>query len=473
MSLDVRNPRTGEIDYRFDPNTPDELQVIAQRLRSAQPGWEALGLEGRIRVLKAWGERLVAKREQLLEAVCTDTGRYNESGREVDLLPRWIDQWAEAARLTLAPQTRQTCNPNVTSFDNYSPYPVLGVISPWNFPCALSLMDAVPALIAGCAVMIKPSEVTPRFIEPLMATIGDCDTLRDILVYVKGAGDVGAALVDQVDMLCFTGSTQTGRKVAIRGAERFIPVFTELGGKDPAVVLESADIERATSAVLTGSIMGAGHQCFSIERIYVAEGIYDQFVARLAEKAEKISLNFPDIQQGDIGPLIFAPQAEIIRSHLKDALDKGARCLTGGDIETHGGGLWCRPTVLVDVDHSMDIMVDETFGPIMPVMKVSGAEEAIRLANDSSYGLSACVFAGTEDEALAVASRIEAGGISINDAGLAPQFIGDKDVAEKTAFKCSGLGGSRTGAESVKRFVRKRALLSNRSTEPSPWWYKV
>jgi aldehyde dehydrogenase (NAD+) len=473
MSLEVRNPRTGEVDYQFSPTTMDELQAIARRARGAQPAWEALGLEGRIKVMKAWGERLVAHREQLLEAVCADTGRYRESVREVDLLPRWIDQWADVARQTLEFREQQTSNSNVTSFADYSPYPVLGVISPWNFPCALSLMDAVPALIAGCAVIIKPSEVTPRFIEPLMATIGECDTLQDVLVYVRGAGDVGSALVDQVDMLCFTGSTRTGRKVAVRGAERFIPVFTELGGKDPAIVTETADVERATSAILTGSIMGAGHQCFSIERIYVAEGIYDEFADSLSVKAEKISLNFPDIREGDIGPMIFAPQADIIRAHLKDATDKGARCLTGGDIENHGGGQWCRPTVLVDVDHSMDIMVDETFGPVMPVMKVADTEEAIRLANDSSYGLSDCVFAGTEEEALAVARRIEAGGVSINDAGLAPQFIGDKDVAEKTAFKCSGLGGSRTGADSIKRFMRKRALLSNRSSEPSPWWYQV
>ncbi|OEY66115.1 aldehyde dehydrogenase [Marinobacter sp. X15-166B] len=472
-TLEVRNPRTGDVDYKFTPTTADELALICSRAREAQVKWEAMGLEGRIKVLKAWGERLKARRQELLDAVCADTGRFRESEREVDLPPRWIDQWADAARQSLASEAQQTANPLVTSFDDYSPYPLLGVISPWNFPCALSLMDAVPALIAGCAVVIKPSEVTPRFIDPMMATIEECEVLRDLLVYVRGAGDVGAALIDQVDMVCFTGSTQTGRKVAVRGAERFIPVFTELGGKDPAIVLASADIERATSAILTGSIMGAGHQCFSVERIYVVESVYEQFVEKLVEKAKKITLNFPDIKQGDIGPLIFEPQADIILNHLQDAQGKGAECLTGGDIEEQGGGLWCRPTVIVGVDHSMTIMVEETFGPVMPVMKVKDADEAVALANDSDYGLSACVFAGTEEEGLAVARRIDAGGISINDAGLAPHFIGDKDVAEKTAFKCSGLGGSRTGAESIKRFVRKRALLSNRSQQPSPWWYKV
>lgn len=473
MGIEVRNPRTGDVDYEFTPTTADELEAICARARKAQVEWESMGLEGRITVLKAWAERLKAHREELLDAVCADTGRFRESEREVDMPPRWIDQWTEAARLSLTSAAQQTANPMVTSFDDYSPYPLLGVISPWNFPCALSLMDAIPALVAGCAVVIKPSEVTPRFIEPMMATIAECDVLRDLLVYVRGAGDVGSALVEQVDMVCFTGSTKTGRKVAVRGAERFIPVFTELGGKDPAIVLESADLERATSAILTGSIMGAGHQCFSVERIYVVESIHDQFVNKLVEKAKKITLNHADIRKGDVGPLIFEPQASIILNHLQNAIGKGAECLTGGNIEEQGGGLWCRPTVIVNVDHSMTIMVEETFGPVMPVMKVKDAEEAIALANDSEYGLSACVFAGTEEEGLAVARRIDAGGISINDAGLAPHFIGDKDVAEKTAFKCSGLGGSRTGAESIKRFVRKRALLSNRSDQRSPWWYNV
>ncbi len=471
--ISTRNPRTGVNDYEFSATSTAELQQIVERARIAQVAWENLGLEGRIGILEAWGERLKASREKQLAAVCADTGRYNESVREVDLLPRWIQQWAQAGRLSLVSKEKQTGNPTVMSFDDYTAYPVLGVISPWNFPCALSLMDAIPALIAGCSVIVKPSEVTPRFIEPLMESIGQCDILKDILVYVKGAGDLGAALVDQVDMICFTGSTKTGRHVAVRGAERFIPVFTELGGKDPAIVLESADIERATTAILTGSIMGAGHQCFSIERIYVMDAVYDEFVSKLAEKAKKITLNYPDILQGDIGPLIFKQQAEIIEGHIRDAISKGAVCLAGGEIENLGGGLWCRPTVLANTDHSMAVMVDETFGPVMPVMRVKSVEEAIQLANASDYGLSACVFAGTEEEALPVAHRIEAGGISINDAGLAPHFIGDNNVAEKTAFKCSGLGGSRTGAESIKRFVRKRALISNRSNQPSPWWYNV
>ncbi|MCB1675222.1 MAG: aldehyde dehydrogenase family protein, partial [Halioglobus sp.] len=203
VAIEVRNPRTGDVDCEFTPTTTDELKAVCSRARKAQVEWEAMGLEGRITVLKAWGERLQAHREELLEAVCADTGRFRESELEVDLPPKWIDQWAEAARMSLAPEAQQTANPMVTSFADYSPYPLLGVISPWNFPCALSLMDAVPALVAGCGVVIKPSEVTPRFIDPLMKTIEECDVLRDLLVYIRGAGDVGAALIDQVDMVCF------------------------------------------------------------------------------------------------------------------------------------------------------------------------------------------------------------------------------------------------------------------------------
>ncbi|WP_323763971.1 aldehyde dehydrogenase family protein [Marinovum sp.] len=469
-TIEVRNPRTGVADYSFVPTTPSELQDIARAARAAQVDWQALGLEARIAILTHWVEKVDAAAPEIVAAVTADTGRHAESLREIGNIGKWVDRWSAVARKALTLEPTPTANPDIHSFADYSPYPVLGVISPWNFPLSLSLMDAIPALLAGCAVIIKPSEVTPRFVEPLVASIAEVPELAEVLHYVCGAGALGAALVDEADMICFTGSTATGRKVASQAAARFIPCFTELGGKDPAIVLEGADLDRATSAILTGATLATGQQCYSIERIYVHRSLHDAFVAQLAEKARAVKLALPEPDDGRIGPLTFAPQAEIIAAHLADARAKGAEVHSGGEIETHGGGLWCAPTVLSNVDHDMAVMTEESFGPLMPVMAFDTVDEAVRLANDSPYGLSGAVF-GLEDDALAVARRLDLGGISINDAGLAPFFIGDATVAEKTAFKSSGLGGSRLGPDSIKRFLRRKALLVNRSTRKSPWWF--
>lgn len=470
--LEVRNPRNGQADYSFQPTSPDELMAVAERARAAQPSWQALGVAGRAEILQLWKAEIDAAQEALIEAVTLDTGRRRESLREAGNPGKWIDRWSAVAVSALASKPMTTSNPDIISYADYSPYPLLGVISPWNFPLSLSLMDAIPALLAGCAVIIKPSEITPRFVDPLVTTIVAVPELAEVLHYVRGAGDIGAALVDQADMVCFTGSTATGRKVASQAAARFIPCFTELGGKDPAIVLEGADIDRATSALVTGSTLATGQQCYSIERIYVARNLHDDFVAMLAAKAAQVKLAYPGTEDGIIGPLTFAPQAEIIDRHLTDAREKGAIVHTGGEIERLGGGLWCAPTVLSNVDHSMAIMTEESFGPLMPVMAFDTVDEAVELANDSDYGLSGAVF-GPEEQAISVARRIDSGGISVNDAGVAPFFIGAANVAEKTAFKGSGLGGSRLGPDSIKRFLRRKAILVNQSQARSPWWFNL
>lgn len=471
-AMAVRNPRSGVEDYHFTPTSADELAAIVQTARAAQPAWAALGVAGRAEVLARWQVAVETAQPALIAAVTLDTGRHRESLREAGNIGKWIARWSAVAKTALAGDPVTTANPDIASIAEYSAYPVVGIISPWNFPLSLSLMDAIPALLAGCAVIVKPSEVTPRFIDPLMETIRAVPELAAVLHYVRGAGAVGAGLVDQADMICFTGSTATGRKVASQAAARFIPCFTELGGKDPAVVLAGSDIDRATTAIVTGATLATGQQCYSIERIYVHRSLHDDFVAMLTKKAKALKLAQPGMDDGVIGPLTFAPQAKIIAAHLDDARAKGAIVHCGGQIENHLGGLWCPPTVLSNVDHTMDVMMDESFGPLMPVMAFDTVEEAERLANDSPFGLSGAVF-GPEADAIAFARKMDVGGISINDAGVAPFFIGESDVAEKTAFKCSGLGGSRLGVDSIKRFVRKKALLVNRSASRSAWWFDV
>jgi acyl-CoA reductase-like NAD-dependent aldehyde dehydrogenase len=468
LQLRVRNPRTGNVDYCITPPTAEQLAAECTRLREAQIDWWQGGLEQRIEALQQWKQTLLSKKDELTKAVVTDTGRLSVSVLEIDSFISGIERWCRLAPQLLAKEDEKaTAIPFIQLQQEIVPYSLVGVISPWNFPLLLSTIDTIPALLAGCAVVVKPSEIAPRFIQPLVDSIAAVPKLRDVLAYVEGAGDTGAALIESVDLVCFTGSVATGRKVAEAAARRFIPAFLELGGKDPALALASADLELATEAILWGSVVNTGQSCLSIERIYVAQSIFDNFVEKLVEKAQRLQLAYPSVEDGEIGPIIAERQADIIAAHLSDAVEKGAVVHCGGKIEELDGGLWCRPTVLTQVNHSMKVMTEETFGPIMPVMPFSTVEEAIALANDTLYGLSAAVFAGSQAQALEVARCIEAGAISINDAALTAIM----HEAEKNAFKFSGMGGSRMGAAALKRFMRKKAFLLKTKSIPDPWWF--
>jgi acyl-CoA reductase-like NAD-dependent aldehyde dehydrogenase len=387
-----------------------------------------------------------------------DTGRRRIARLEIDSVIGSIEGWARIIAADTPPEWIQGRGlPSVRHTAAWKAYPLVGVVSPWNFPLLLGMIDAVPALLAGCAVLLKPSEVTPRFIAPVMAAVAEVPDLAAVLAIVAGDGVTGQALVDVADCICFTGSVATGRKVAVQAAGRLIPAYLELGGKDPLIVMEGADLEAATDAALRGSVLSTGQACQSIERIYVARPIHDAFLGRLVQKAEAARLNWPDIAAGEIGPIIFDRQADTLSAQIADAKAKGASVLTGGEIQTHGGGRWLRPTVLAGVTSDMAVMRDETFGPILPVVGFDTVEEAVALANDGEYGLSAAVFAATIEEAEAVGRRLEAGAISLNDAALTSIFY----EAAKQGFKASGLGPSRMGEDGYRRFLRRQALIAN------------
>jgi len=455
----VRNPRTGKLDYRFAPPTEDGLREIVSRLRSGQPAWASSGAERRADVLGQFGEAIEARRLALTEALVADTGRRAIAEQEVAGFLAGLARWRRLAPGLLQTERRPSeAFPDIELQSRHAPYPVVGAISPWNFPLLLSFIDAVPALLAGCAVVIKPSEVTPRFAAPVAEAIAATPELAEVLSITLGAGATGAALIPLVDAVAFTGSVATGRKVAEAAARAFIPAFLELGGKDPALVLAGADLDRAATAILRASVAATGQACQSIERIYVHRYVHDAFLEALTRRAQAVSLSYPDAASGVIGPLIFERQAGVIEAHLRDAVAKGARILCGGKVRTLGGGYWIEPTVVADVTHEMTLMTEETFGPVMPVMAFADADEAVALANDSVYGLSAAVFAASEAEALAVADRIEAGGISINDAGLTTTI----SEIEKSGFGLSGAGPSRMGPTGLTRFLRRKALFINR-----------
>lgn len=461
--MKVVNPRTGQVDYAIDPLGAAEVKAEAARLRAGQPQWAALEPSERSAVLHRWADVVAAHRAPLLDALIRDTGRRRISEVEVDGLPMTIRRWADLAPDLIARHAltdQPSAHPTVRNSTRLVPYPLFGAIAPWNFPIILSTIDAVPALAAGCAALVKPSEITPRFAVPLRETIEQVPELAAVFSLIDGDAETGKALIEAVDYICFTGSVATGRKVAEAAAKAFIPANLELGGKDPMIVLASADPQWAAVIALRASVAATGQACQSIERIYVAQEIYDSFVESLVDAASAVRLNHPDMARGEIGPFIFPPQAEKVQAQIDEATAAGARVLTGGRIENLDGGLYLRPTVIADATDAMAVVRDETFGPVLPVIAFEDVEDAIAAANDSVYGLSAAVLAGTAEEAEAVAARLEVGAVSINDGSLT-SMVWD---AENSSFKLSGMGPSRMGDSGLLRFFRKQALIRQTGT---------
>ena len=457
--LKAINPRTGVSDYSFEAAGAEQVRETVDAARVAQKGWSGRGLEHRVRVMNLFADALVTYGDAIRAALTADTGRRKISAEEVDAVFHMTHGHAANAPKILAEVSGPSSNVQDVDFvQQYVAYGVVGVISPWNFPLVLSFIDALPALLAGNTVVIKPSEVTPRFVDPLMAAIASIPELAGVISIVRGGAETGQALIENVDLIVFTGSIPTGRKIAEAAARQLIPCFLELGGKDAAIVLDGADLDRAATSIVRSAVYNTGQVCYAIERVYADGQVYDELVRKLQEKAEILKPNFPDIAKGDIGPFIFPQQAQIVSRQLQDAVNKGARVVTGGELIAHEGGTWMGATVVTDVDHSMALMTEETFGPVIPVMRFSTEDQAVELANDTVFGLSGAVFARDIEKGTEIASRMNAGGVSINDTELPRAITLD---AEKNAFGQSGIGGSRYGAATLLRYVRKKALIRN------------
>lgn len=456
-TIAVRNPRTGQTDFELPVDDGLVVAAKAQRLRSAQSSWAAMPIEDRCAMMGRWAALIGGKyRDALIEADSIDTGYGQISRIAPDMMLGLLGGLIRSAPMQLAAAKRSgtaRSNPAIRYDTVLKPCPLVGVISPWNAPTMLSMIHAIPPLFAGCAVLLKPSEITPRFIGPLRESVAEVPELAAVFDFAMGDGETGQALVAAADYISFTGSVVNGRRVAEACARRLIPCDLELGGKDPLIVLASADLDDAVSAALRGAVTSTGQVCFGIERIYVQDTIHDAFVAKLVERARKIEINHPDPMSGQIGPFIGPHQAAVVDRHIDDALAKGAILVEGGKSFKLGGGDYMRPTVLAGVTHDMLIMQEETFGPVMPVMAFADAEEAVRLANDTDFGLSAAVMAGSEEEALAVAIRVNAGNVSVQDAFLT--FHAGE--AESNAFGASGL----PVRHGLLRYMRRQALLIN------------
>ncbi|MET0366379.1 MAG: aldehyde dehydrogenase family protein [Sphingobium sp.] len=456
--MQVRNPRTGTFDYAITPLDAEGVRRETQRLRTAQPAWAALPLADRLAALSAFADAITSQAGAIAAALTLDTGRARISHVEVAAVAASLRRWAAdtpAILGRLVEPPRPSGIPGIETVGRLEPYPLVGAISPWNFPLILTLIDVVPALAAGCAAIVKPSEITPRFIAPLRAALATVPALDAVFAIVEGDGATGAAVVEAVDFIAFTGSVATGRKVAEAAARALIPASLELGGKDPMIVTGSANPVAAAGIALRASIANSGQACQSIERVYVTKANAEAFLTELVAQARAVRLNHPDMRKGDIGPFIDARQAGIVADQLADAVAKGAVFHSGGTVEALDGGLYLRPTVLTNVRHDMSIMTEETFGPVIPVVVTDDVEEAIRLANDTVFGLSASVIAGSIEEGEAVARHLRAGAVSINDAGLTA-MVWDR---EKSSFGASGLGPSRMGNSAISRFFRRQAIF--------------
>jgi acyl-CoA reductase-like NAD-dependent aldehyde dehydrogenase len=460
----VENPATGEVIGHVPDMGAEQVAELARAARAAQPAWEALGFEGRGRVLRRMQKWLVENADRVIQTVVAETGKAYEDAQLADYLygANAFGFWAKQAPKYLADERVRTSMPLLKGkrlLLRYRPLGVVGVIGPWNYPLTNSFGDAVPALAAGNAVIVKPSELTPLTSLLLLEGLRASGVPEGVFSVATGRGPTGEALIDAVDMIMFTGSTATGRRVMARAAQTLTPVSLELGGKDPLIVLADADLERAANHAVYYAMFNGGQTCVSVERAYVEAPAYDAFVAKVTEKARALRNERPDGPGStDVGSMTSPAQVDVIERHVRDATDKGARVLVGG-ARGHGGvgGYWFEPTVLVDVDHTMACMTEETFGPTLPIMKVADAEEAIRLANDSPYGLGASVFSGDATRGEAIARRIEAGAVCINDALVNYAAL----ELPMGGVKSSGLG-SRHGAGGIRKYTQQQALLVSR-----------
>jgi acyl-CoA reductase-like NAD-dependent aldehyde dehydrogenase len=460
QTIDVINPATGEKITAIAVDGPEQVRDTVARVRANQAEWEALGIKGRARWLAQLRDWLLDNRDKISDTMQAETGKVRgETGGEAIYLTDLINFYGKKAKKLIGDQKVRAHSPLLASKKlkiQYRPFPVVGVISPWNFPLILSLGDAIPALQAGAAVVIKPSEVTPLGITEVVDAWKNEIGAPDVLDLVHGGGETGAALVDEVDFVQFTGSDVTGKKVMAHAAQSLTPVSLELGGNDALIVLEGSNLDRAASAAAWGAFTNSGQVCMSVERTFVAESIYDEFLDKFTEEVKSLKMGIDGPEYGmDQGAITFPKQMEVTDRHVKDARAKGARVLTGGE-PGKGPGDWYPPTVVADADPSMEIMQEETFGPAVGIMKVKDADEAVERANDSRHGLTGYVF-GRRREAEQVARRLEVGAAVINDV-LVNFLASDVPMG---GWKDSGIG-FRHGEYGIKKFVRPESLVITR-----------
>ena len=460
-SIAVENPATGQVVATLSAATPEDVAAMADRAREAQPAWRAAGFAERAKILSRFQKWMCDNAERILDTEMSESGKTREDVTiELSLVVASAGFWAKNGPKYLKDEKVKTSSPFLLgrkTLVRYEPMGVAAIIGPWNYPLANNIGDVFPALLAGNTVVLKPSSVTPLTSLLMEEGLKECGIPDNVFQVLVGRGAIGEYLVDHADMVMFTGSTEVGKTVMKRAAETLTPVSLELGGKDPMIVLADADIDRAANAAVFWSMQNAGQTCISVERCYVEEAIHDRFIEKVAAQTQKLRQGVPGgYGSVEVGSFINPPQIDIVQAHVDDAVKKGAKVLAGGK-RVQAAGTFFEPTVLTNVDHTMECMTEETFGPTLPIMKVRDADEAVRMANDSPYGLQASVFTKDMAKGEAVARKLQAGAVVVNDCVANYMAL----EAPMGGWKTSGIG-VRHGAAGIRKYCKTQTILLSR-----------
>jgi len=460
-TIDVEDPAHGTTIASVPVLDERAVQELAARGRVAQLGWAAAGFDARAKVFDRARRWLMDNSDRMADTICRETGKtYEDAQLEISVAALSFSFWAKSSAKYLADEPVAALTPLTLGKKvvvRYEPVGLVGVIGPWNYPLVNAFCDCVPALMAGNAVILKPSEVTPLTALLTAEMLQHAGMPTDVFNVATGDGETGGALVDAADYVMFTGSTKTGRAVMKRAADTLTPVSLELGGKDPMIVCADADLDRAANAAAYYGLLNSGQVCISVERVYVEASVHDEFVRKLVDNVRGLRQGAPGGPGTvEVGALTFAPQIDLVDAHVKDAVEQGATVEIGG-CRGPGPGRFYEPTVLTNVTHQMRCMREETFGPTIPVMKVADTDEAVRMANDSEYGLQASVWTKDVAKGQQLARRVEAGAVVVNDALINYAAMG----APMGGWKSSGVG-SRHGATGIRKYCKTQTIMSQR-----------
>ncbi|MEE9167446.1 MAG: aldehyde dehydrogenase family protein [Candidatus Neomarinimicrobiota bacterium] len=472
MTLSCVNPVTNELLATLPEATDEEIESKVDVIRGGLEQWQEMGLRERARAITGARKHLVSRMDEMMDVVRSETGKTEFEGIIEIMTTSEMMRFVSRSGPSALSRERRRIGLLRTKrgYVHYHPYGVAGIISPWNYPLILLAGPAVQALIVGNGVLLKPSEFTPLTALKLKEIFDESGFPGDIFQVVVGAGEVGEKVVrsPRVDLICFTGSVEVGRKIGVACAEQLKPAILELGGKDSLIVLEDADIERAARATVWGGFHNAGQTCISVERVYVEESVAEPFIGRVKELAQEVRWG-PGEAETDLGAMTTGFQAEKVRSQLADASEKGATFLVGGDSVKKLDGVYMGPVIAVDVDESMDLMRYETFGPVIAISTVRGAHEALERANSLDYGLNASIFTNDMRKARMMAGNIKAGNVCINDA-LSNYLCAELPFG---GVGVSGIGRLQ-GIEGIRGFAQIKSVCEDRlGLKKEPWWFPV